>query len=227
MIAPAESVDLHYQAYLSKDLEGLVATLADDFVCGPIDGPPWLTGKAAARAMYASNIEDWPLANTEALGAMALGSVVVRRERTRAKDPAAGSLDVLAIYTVRDGLIARLDMAPREGDEAVSVELATRQLAAYNAQQLDAHCACYADDVTVADFGGAVMLSGMAAYRARYEALFAQHPNNHAALVDRLSLGSTVIDHERVRRAPESEPFDVLAIYTVRDGRIARVRFVR
>ncbi len=227
MPTPSAIVDAHYAAYAAKDLDALVATLSDDFVCAPLGGEPWVTGKQAARAMYAANVEDWPLANTEALGAMALGSVVVRRERTGAKDPARGSQEVLAIYTVREGRIARLDMAPREGDEAASVELATRQLAAYNAQQLDAHCACFADDIVVQDFNGAVSLRGIDAYRARYAAMFAQYPENHAALVARVSLGSTVIDHERVRRTPASEPFEVLAIYAMGEGRIRQVSFVR
>jgi hypothetical protein len=148
---------------------------------------------------------------------MALGSVVVRRDRTVAKDPAKGSLDSLAIYTVRDGLIARLEMAPREGDEAAAVALATRQLAAYNAQELDEHCACFAEDIAVSDLGGAVSLSGISAYRARYAAMFAQHPQNHAELVQRVSLGSTVIDHERVRRAPRGR-----AVRGVRDLHGAR-----
>jgi len=36
-----------------------------------------------------------------------------------------------------------------------------------------------------------------------------------------------VIDHERVLRSPTSEPFEVAAIYTVRDEKIARVDFVK
>jgi hypothetical protein len=30
-----------------------------------------------------------------------------------------------------------------------------------------------------------------------------------------------------VRRSPDSEPFEVLAIYTIKDGKIARVDFVK
>jgi hypothetical protein len=42
-----------------------------------------------------------------------------------------------------------------------------------------------------------------------------------------LACGNVVVDHERVRRSPEGEPFEVLAIYTIRDGKIARVDFVK
>lgn len=106
-------------------------------------------------------------------------------------------------------------------------DIAQAQLDAYNAQDLDAHCACYADDVVVADFNGAVIREGIAAYREAYAKLFAEFPQNHAALVNRVVIGNTVIDHERVARTPGGDTFDVAAIYTVRGGKIARVDFVR
>ena len=106
-------------------------------------------------------------------------------------------------------------------------DLAEAQLAAYNAQDLDAHCACFADDVVVADLNGAVTISGMAAYRAKYEQVFADFPQNHAELVNRIVVGNCVIDHERVKRSPDADPFEVAAIYTIADGKLARVDCVK
>lgn len=51
--------------------------------------------------------------------------------------------------------------------------VAQAQLDAYNAHDLDAHCAHFSDDVQVADFNGAVTVDGLAAYRARYAKVFA------------------------------------------------------
>ncbi|MGA0600719.1 nuclear transport factor 2 family protein [Caulobacter sp. KR2-114] len=106
-------------------------------------------------------------------------------------------------------------------------DIAQGQLDAYNAQDLDAHCAFYSDDVVVADFNGAVIRQGMAAYREAYAKMFAEFPQNHAALVNRVVIGNTVIDHERVARTPGGDTFDVAAIYTIAGGKIARVDFVR
>jgi len=108
-----------------------------------------------------------------------------------------------------------------------SEAIAQAQLDAYNAQDLDAHCACFADDVVVADLNAEPNLRGMEAYRARYEGLFAQYPQNRAELVGRSVIGNTVIDHERVFRSPDAEPFEVAAIYTFAGGKIARVDFVK
>lgn len=107
------------------------------------------------------------------------------------------------------------------------LELAQAQLDAYNAQDLDAHCACFADDVVVADLNGNVTIRGIEAYRAKYVKVFADFPKNHARLVNRINVGATVVDHEDVSRAPGGETFQVIAIYTIAGGRIARVDFAK
>ncbi|MBL9112103.1 MAG: nuclear transport factor 2 family protein [Myxococcales bacterium] len=106
-------------------------------------------------------------------------------------------------------------------------EVAQAQLDAYNAQDLDAHVAYFADDVKVADLNGAVTIEGIEAYRARYAKVFAEFPENKAVLVNRITIGNVVIDHERVSRSPSATPFEVAAIYTISDGKIRRVDFVK
>ena len=101
------------------------------------------------------------------------------------------------------------------------------QLEAYNRQDLDAHVACFADDVVVADVGGAVRMQGRDAYRETYRKVFADFPQNQARLVHRIVLGDRVLDHEDVSRGPKGPRFEVVAIYTVREGLIARVDFVK
>ena len=107
------------------------------------------------------------------------------------------------------------------------LEIAQGQLDAYTVQDLDAHVAYFADDVVIADLNGAVSLTGQGAYKERYAKVFGDFPQNKVELVNRIVLGGTVIDHERVRRTPEGEPFDVIAIYTIAGGKIARVDFAR
>ena len=105
--------------------------------------------------------------------------------------------------------------------------IAQAQLEAYNAQDLDAFCGYFADDVVVADLNGAVTLRGLADYREKYRKVFADFPENRVELLGRIAVGDTVIDHERVFRSKTAQPFEVAAIYTVREGKIARVDFVK
>jgi len=60
-----------------------------------------------------------------------------------------------------------------------------------------------------------------------YAKAFAQFPQNKAILKSRIAVGSTVIDHEKVVRAPGGEEFEIIAIYSFRDGLIARVDFAK
>jgi uncharacterized protein (TIGR02246 family) len=101
------------------------------------------------------------------------------------------------------------------------------QLDAYNAQDLDAHCAHFADDVVVANYNGDVVRTGMEAYRANYKKVFADFPKNRAVLLNRMTVRDTVVDHEHVDRGDGSAPFQVLAIYTFNGDKIARVDFAR
>jgi hypothetical protein len=101
------------------------------------------------------------------------------------------------------------------------------QLDAYNAQDLEAFVAFFAEDITVADLNKEPNLRGLADYRTRHEGLFKQFPQNRAELVSRTVIGATVLDHERVFRTPDATPFDVIAIYSFSGTKIARVDFVK
>lgn len=106
------------------------------------------------------------------------------------------------------------------------VDVVQAQLEAYNAQDLDAFCACFAKDCVIADLNGAVTQEGAGQIRERYEDMFAQYPANKAQIVSRIAVGNVVADHERIQRSPDLR-LEAIAIYTVRDGLISRVDFVR
>lgn len=101
------------------------------------------------------------------------------------------------------------------------------QLDAYNAQDLDLFCSLYAEDCIIADLNGAVTQTGREAVRARYAQTWSQYPLNKAKAVNRIAFGNTVVDHEQVERAPGGERLEVIVVYTVRDGLIARADFAR
>jgi hypothetical protein len=110
----------------------------------------------------------------------------------------------------------------------VSLEaIAQAQLDAYNAQDLDAHCAHFADDVVVGGLNGDLARTGIKAYRAFYAKTFADFPGNKAELLNRIVVGANVIDHERVNRGNGDPTFEVAAIYTFKGDKIARVDFAR
>jgi len=106
-------------------------------------------------------------------------------------------------------------------------DIVQAQLDAYNAQNLQRFCACFAPGAVLADLNGAVTHRGVAGVRERYAKLFADHPENRAELLSRVAVGDVVVDEERISRGKGAAPFRALAIYTVKSGLIARVDFVR
>jgi hypothetical protein len=102
-----------------------------------------------------------------------------------------------------------------------------RQLDAYNARDLEGILATYAADAQQFEFPDKLLASGTAALRERFAARF-QEPNLHAQLLHRTVLGNKVIDHEEVTRTFPEGPgkIQLLAIYEVQDGKIAKAWFL-
>lgn len=98
-----------------------------------------------------------------------------------------------------------------------------RQLAAYNARDLDALMAIYADDAAMYEHPDKLLAQGTAALRERFAARF-REPNLHATLLYRIVAGALVLDHERVTRTFPEGPGEVELVmtYEVQGGRIVR-----
>lgn len=107
-----------------------------------------------------------------------------------------------------------------------SVDIVQRQFDAYNAQDLEAMLATYADDAVIAHYHGAVLQAGKAEIRARYAKTFGDYPLNRAWSINRMAHGDVVIDHEKGERSPDGPFFEALVLYTVKNGLIARVDFI-
>ena len=100
------------------------------------------------------------------------------------------------------------------------------QLDAYNARDIDAFMQCWADDCLYYAFPDELLARGASQVRARHLTRF-QEPNLHGHLVKRIAAGNLVVDQEIVTRTFPEGPgeVDVIAIYEVTDGKIAKAWF--
>lgn len=95
-----------------------------------------------------------------------------------------------------------------------------RQVVAYNAHDLDAFVACFAPDATLVDLSqGRTIAAGREAIAATYARTFERRPKAGVAIEQRIVVGDTVIDHERIL----ADGRQAVAIYSVRDGLIANL----
>ena len=106
------------------------------------------------------------------------------------------------------------------------VSVVQRQLDAYNARDIDALMATYADDIEQFDFPSTPLAVGAAAVRAR-QSVRLQEPDLYARLLGRTAMGNLVIDHEIVtRNFPEGiGTVELIAMYEVQADRIQRAWF--
>lgn len=106
-------------------------------------------------------------------------------------------------------------------------QLAQQQLDAYNRRSIDAFLVPYADSVEVYNFPNQMQYKGKATMRQNYAAMFERLPALHCKLLNRMVMGNTVIDHELVTFDTAQPPVQAIAIYTIAEGKIQRVHFIR
>lgn len=101
------------------------------------------------------------------------------------------------------------------------------QLDAYNAKDIDAFIAFWAEDAQVFAHPDTLLANGAAEIRARHVLRF-QEPNLFGRLVQRMAVGNIVVDREVVTRSFPDGPgrVDVIGIYELKAGKIAKAWFV-
>jgi hypothetical protein len=104
-----------------------------------------------------------------------------------------------------------------------AADVVQRQLDAYNAHDLTAFLATYAETAQLVRAGSPdAPIAGKAAISELYGSKVFNVPGHRAELLGRLASGSKVVDHERVFGL-SPEPFEAFAVYEVRGELIQSV----
>lgn len=101
--------------------------------------------------------------------------------------------------------------------------LAQQQLNAYNAHDVEAFLAPYADDVEIYNFPSKLDIKGKADMRKAYQ-FITRTPGLYCKLLNRIVQGNMVIDHEEIRIEGRKPAYGV-AIYIIEKGKISKVYF--
>ena len=105
--------------------------------------------------------------------------------------------------------------------------LVQQQLDGYNARDIDAFLLPYSDDIELYDFPNNLSGKGKENMRKNYQSFFESVPDLHCELVNRMVMGNTVIDQERVTGFKDGYILEAIAIYKIVDDKIAKVFFIR
>ncbi len=182
-------------------------------------------------AMQQSGMDTWALLQASTInGAKALGKETmfgaVRKGLSAdllllTKNPAENSRNWQSIeWVINKGV----PLQPDSILQPTPVELADQQLVAYNAHDLEAFLAPYADDVEIYDLQtNKLRAKGKEAMRKQYNFL-TNIKTLYCNLINRMVQGNIVVDHEEIW-AEGGRRFYGLAIYEIRGSKIAKVWF--
>lgn len=107
-------------------------------------------------------------------------------------------------------------------------DISHAQLVAYNARDLAAFMALFADEAWLEDLPtGQRRATGKPAITEIYRARFDDNPNLLCVVHATMDLGDYAVDHETVTGLADGSEINCIAIYEVRDGLICSVRFIR
>ncbi len=110
----------------------------------------------------------------------------------------------------------------------VAIELAQKQLDAYNNKNIEAFLDVYSNDVIVMEFpSNNIIYTGIDNMREVYTKLFNHNPNQHAELRSRIAYQNIVIDHEWVTGRANGIEVEAVAMYEESGGEISKVWFIR
>ena len=111
-------------------------------------------------------------------------------------------------------------------NEEEAKKLVDQQLEAYNARDIEKFLEPYSDSVAVYTFPRKLKYIGKEKMREIYSGMFENITDLHAEVTNRIIYGSTVVDAEHVT-GNNGMDIEALAIYTIKNGKIIEVHFVR
>jgi uncharacterized protein (TIGR02246 family) len=105
-------------------------------------------------------------------------------------------------------------------------QVVQKQLDGYNACDVDAFAAMYADDAKIVDGDGKPRCEGLTQIREVYGAMFKANPHQMCVVLKRITAGDYVIDDEEIIGRADNKRRHAVAIYRVKSGRIAHVTLI-
>ena len=118
----------------------------------------------------------------------------------------------------------KLALVAENGKSETPEELVQRQVEAYNNRDLDAFMSTYSNDVVINYFPEKTRYEDKAAMRERFVKYFADTPDLHCEIKNRITISNKVIDEEYI--LANGKYRSAVAVYEVEDGLIQKVTFI-
>jgi imidazolonepropionase-like amidohydrolase len=227
--AKAQKEDSIMKENLKKLVEAGV-TIATGTDAGNIGTQHASSYFAELNAMQAAGMSNWQLLQASTInGAKAMGKQnewgsIAKNKWANMLVLSANPLDDINNWRKIDWVISKgVPFKPDAFITPTPEMLAQQQLNAYNAHDLEAFLAPYAEDVEIYMFAGKLQMKGKADMRKAYQ-FVTTTPKLYCRLVNRIVEGNMVIDQEEVWGFGDT-PVTAVAMYIIEGGKIAKVYF--
>lgn len=184
------------------------------------------------QAMQKSGLSNWQILKASTLN----GAKILEKEAefgtvSKGKKANLILLDANPIEAIEN--ITKINLVINEGlvfhpEELLEdrpEDLAQRQLNAYNFRNIEAFLEPYGEDIEVYAYPDQLLYKGKETMRKQYSEMFANTPNLHCELKERIVQGNIVIDKERVQFGDKI--LEAVAIYHVENKKIRKVYFIQ
>ncbi|MAT89269.1 MAG: steroid delta-isomerase [Flavobacteriaceae bacterium] len=219
---PIEVIEKQVASYNAKDLESFSNCFAEDVLVRIFPDQTLYEGRQTLKSKYADYYNSVSSTSVAVTNRIALNGYVVDAET--ATDNGKKKKQV-AIYQVNNGEIKTMSFIFENNSSADPEVIVDKQLDAYNARNIDAFVNTYSQDVQLFNFPHTSTAQGHEQLRKNYADFFAQTPDLHCEIKNRIVIGNVVIDEEYITM--NGTYFSAIAIYEVENGVIQRVTFLR
>ncbi|MCP5048916.1 MAG: amidohydrolase family protein [bacterium] len=233
---PREVVDRLLVAYNSRNLDAFMATIAHGIKVYTFPNQMTISSFDHMKKMYGPYFGKTKDLHVNIEKRITIGDYVLDLEQT-----STGTHSV-AIYHIHkgkrkiDGLWyiygektkeAETVSIPGSGNRKTPEGIVREQVEAYNSRDIEAFMATYADDIKAYTHPDKLLFESTGSFRPRYTQLFAETKNLDARIQQRITIGSYVIDKEKVTFGEQT--ISAVAIYHVdkKKGKIDTVWFIR
>lgn len=121
-------------------------------------------------------------------------------------------------------ILNKMNISDNQFQKETPEELVQRQVEAYNARDLEAFMATFSEDVVINYFPEKTRYKDKAAMRERFVKYFANTPDLHCEIKNRITISNKVIDEEYI--LANGKYRSAVAVYEVEDGLIKKVTFI-
>lgn len=220
--SPVILVQKQSLAFNNRDLESYASYYSDNVIVQNFPNDTLYIGNSELKSNYKGVFSANPEANVDVLKRINKGNVVIDEESItkNGKDHHRAVL-----YEIDNGKIISKTFIQQNEKLPESEAIIQQQLEAFNAKDIKAFVETFDSEVKAYDYPNKLYVQGEKQLYKTFSDFFLQTPDLHCEIINRIILGSIVIDEEYL--TVNGDNFNAIAIYEIENGKISKMTTVR